>query len=168
MVTTRSGLKLRRHDVRFKRGATVRRILDYDDSQYDFEVNNQPLTAALTHTTQQSPLRGILSHTTAKTAQLNGHATIQNPSSNPLPFTSPGKSLNGFAPANLRISVSNPDNNTNIPVGDLQYNIVNDTEKSILYDVYAEDRPKSTVLWETFLFLTIAAVGVFAAYHACK
>ena len=165
MVTTRSGLKLRRHDVRFKRGATVRRILDYDDSQYDFEVNDQPLTAALTHTTQQSPLRGILSHTTAKTAQLNGHATIQNPSSSPLPFTSPGKSLNGFAPAHLRISVSNPDDDTNIPV---QNNVVNDTEKSILYDVCAEDRPKSTVVWDTLLFLTIAAVGVFAAYHACK
>ena len=165
MVTTRSGLKLRRHDVRFKRGATVRRILDYDDSQYDFEVNDQQLTAALTHTTQQSPLRGILSHTTAKTAQLNGHATIPNPSLNPLPFTSHAKSLNGFGPANLRISVSNPDDNTNIPI---QYNIVNDTEKSILYDVCSEDRPKSTVLWDTLLFLTIAAVGVFAAYHACK
>lgn len=151
MVTTRSGLRLRRHDVRFKRGATVRRILDYDDSHYDFEVNNEPISSSFQEKSQLSPLRSILSVTKSNSAHLNGHSS-PGPNTQLQPLTT-----------NYVNSVISADYE-----GSTRTDHSHNGESSILYDVSERDETRHSLLWDTLLFICITAVGVYSANYACK
>lgn len=139
MVTTRSGIKFRQHGVRFKRGATVRRILDYDDS-YDFEVNSGDLTAH----TEVSPLRGIL---TSPKEHSNSNGHLQRGSAEQL--------LNNKTNGLTQPSVDKTD-----------YDIRDD---SILYDLHNTERHfTSSVLVDTLLFILFATLATYTFYFTRK